>query len=243
MFAIFKKEIQNFFASPIGYLIVGIFLLLNGLFLWVFKGGPNIFDHGFADLGNFFLLIPWIFIFLIPAITMKSFAEERKLGTLELLLIKPISIWQLVFGKFWGTSVVCIMAIVPTFIYIFALSDLGVTRGNYDSGIIMGSYFGTFFLLSAYSAIGLFASTLTDNQIVSLIVGIVLCFTFFHGFEAISTLFRNGEVRLQVKAIGAKAHFESIARGIVDTKDLVYFASVAFFFLYLTFVRLKQSPR
>ncbi|MEM8937743.1 MAG: gliding motility-associated ABC transporter permease subunit GldF [Bacteroidota bacterium] len=240
MFAIFKREIQSFFTAPIGYLIVGLFLLLNGLFLWVFKGQFNIFDYGFADLSNFFLLAPWVFIFLIPAITMKSFSEERKLGTLELLLIKPISVWKIVLGKFWGTWVLCLIAIVPTLIYVFAISDLGIIPGNYDFGVVIGSYFGLFFLISAYVSIGLFASTLSDNQIVAFIIGIVICFILFNGFDSISTLFSEGETQLQVQQLGAKAHFDSIARGILDTRDLLYFVSISLFFLYLTYVRLSR---
>ena len=240
MFAIFKREIQSFFTAPIGYLIVGLFLLLNGLFLWVFKGEFNIFDYGFADLSNFFLLAPWIFIFLIPAITMKSFSEERKLGTLELLLIKPISVWKVVLGKFWGTWVLCLIAIIPTFIYVFAISDLGAIPGNYDVGVVIGSYFGLFILISAYVSMGLFASTLSDNQIVAFIVGILLCFLLFNGFDAVSTLFSDGETQLLVQQLGAKAHFDSIARGVLDTRDLLYFISITLFFLYLTYGRLSR---
>ena len=240
MFAIFKREIQSFFTAPIGYLIVGLFLLLNGLFLWVFKGDYNIFDYGFADLSNFFLLAPWIFVFLIPAITMKSFSEERKLGTLELLLIKPISIWKVILGKFWGTCVLCLIAIVPTIIYVFAISDLGIIPGNYDTGVVIGSYFGLLFLLSSYVSIGLFASTLSENQIVAFIIGILLCFLLFNGFDAISTLFTSGDTQLQIQQLGARAHFESIARGIIDTRDLIYFISITLFFLYLTHVRLSR---
>nr|WP_298998364.1 gliding motility-associated ABC transporter permease subunit GldF [uncultured Allomuricauda sp.] len=240
MFAVFKREIQSFFTAPIGYLIVGLFLLLNGLFLWVFKGDYNIFDYGFADLGKFFLLAPWVFIFLIPAVTMKSFSEERKLGTLELLLIKPISIWKMVLGKFFGTFTLCLIAIIPTFIYVFALSDLGVISGNYDLGVVLGSYFGLLFLIAAYASIGLFASTLSENQIVAFIIGILLCFLLFNGFDAISTLFSNGDTQLQIQRLGARAHFESIARGIIDTRDLIYFISISFFFLYLTYARLSR---
>ncbi|MGX1930481.1 gliding motility-associated ABC transporter permease subunit GldF [Flagellimonas sp. 2504JD4-2] len=243
MFAIFKREVQSFFTSPIGYLIVGLFLLLNGLFLWVFRGDYNIFDYGFADLGNLFLLAPWIFIFLVPAITMKSFSEERKVGTLELLLIKPISIWKLVLGKFWGAFLLCVIAVIPTIIYLFAISSLGIMEGNFDSGVVLGSYFGLFFLIAAYTSMGIFASTLSDNQIVSFIIGILICFLMFNGFEAISSLFSNGEMQQFIQGIGAKAHFDSIARGIVDTRDLIFFISISLFFLYLTFQRLKQLPR
>ena len=243
MFAIFKREVRSFFTSPIGYLIVGSFLLLNGLFLWVFKNEYNIFDYGFADLGSFFLLAPWIFVFLVPAITMKSFSEERKMGTLELLLIKPISIWKLVLGKFWGALLLCIIAVAPTLVYVFAISKLGMVEGNYDLGVVLGSYFGLLFLMACYTSIGIFASTLSDNQIIAFLVGILVCFLIFNGFDAIATLFSDGETQQTVQSLGAKAHFDSIARGVIDTRDLVYFISLTLVFLYLTFQRLKQLPR
>jgi ABC-2 type transport system permease protein len=222
---------------------VGSFLLLNGLFLWVFKNEYNIFDYGFADLGNFFLLAPWIFVFLVPAITMKSFSEERKMGTLELLLIKPISIWKLVLGKFWGALLLCIIAVVPTLVYVFAISKLGMVEGNYDLGVVLGSYFGLLFLMACYTSIGIFASTLSDNQIIAFLVGILVCFLIFNGFDAIATLFSDGETQQTVQSLGAKAHFDSIARGVIDTRDLVYFISLTLVFLHLTFQRLKQLPR
>ena len=243
MFAIFKREVRSFFTSPIGYLIVGAFLLLNGLFLWVFRGEYNIFDYGFADLGNFFLLAPWIFIFLVPAITMKSFSEERKMGTLELLLIKPISVWKLVLGKFWGAALLCVIAVIPTIIYVFAISSLGMIEGNYDLGMVLGSYFGLLFLISTYVSIGIFSSTLSDNQIITFLVGILICFLVFNGFDAVSSLFLDGESQQFTQNLGAKSHFESIARGVIDTRDLVYFISMTLLFLYLTFQRLKQLPR
>ena len=243
MFAIFKREVRSFFTSPIGYLIVGSFLLLNGLFLWVFRGDYNIFDYGFADLGNFFLLTPWIFIFLVPAITMKSFSEERKMGTLELLLIKPISVWKLVLGKFWGAFLLCVIAVIPTIIYVFAISNLGMIEGNYDLGMVLGSYFGLLFLISCYTAIGVFASTLSDNQIIAFLVGILCCFLIFNGFDALSSLFSNGDTQYFFQSLGAKSHFDSIARGVIDTRDLVYFISLTLLFLYLTYQRLKQLPR
>ncbi|WP_127019262.1 gliding motility-associated ABC transporter permease subunit GldF [Flagellimonas beolgyonensis] len=243
MFAIFKREVRSFFTSPIGYLIVGSFLLLNGLFLWVFRGTYNIFDYGFADLGNFFLLAPWIFIFLVPAITMKSFSEERKMGTLELLLIKPISVWNLVLGKFWGAFLLCVIAVVPTIIYVFAISSLGMISGNYDLGVVLGSYFGLLFLIGSYTAIGIFASTLSDNQIISFLVGILIVFLIFNGFDALSSLFSDGETQQLLQRFGAKSHFDSIARGVIDTRDLVYFISLTLLFLYLTYQRLNQLPR
>ncbi|WP_420399364.1 gliding motility-associated ABC transporter permease subunit GldF [Flagellimonas sp.] len=243
MFAIFKREVQSFFTSPIGYLIVGLFLLLNGLFLWVFKGAYNIFDYGFADLGNFFLLAPWIFTFLVPAVTMKSFSEERKAGTLELLLIKPISIWKLVLGKFWGAFFLCVIAILPTLVYVFAISELGIIEGNYDFGVVLGSYFGLLFLIAAFTAIGVFTSTLSESQIIAFILGIVLSFLLFNGFDAMSSLFSSGETQQLVQDIGGSAHFNRISKGVLDTRDLVYFISITLLFLFLTHQRLKQLTK
>ncbi|MEK6153536.1 gliding motility-associated ABC transporter permease subunit GldF [Flavobacteriaceae bacterium 3-367] len=241
MLAIFKREIQAFFASPIGYLVIGLFLVLNGLFLWVFKGQYNIFDYGFADLGNFFLLVPWVFLFLIPAITMKSFSEEKKLGTLELLFIKPISIWQTVLGKFAGTMVLAGIAIVPTLLYVYCIAQLGTSVGNLDTGVVIGSYFGLLFLICSYTAVGLFASTLSENQIVAFITGMVLCFLLYYGFEALATLFSDGNSFLFIQQLGMKAHFTNISRGVLDTRDLIYFVGLGLFFLFLTVEQLKKQ--
>ena len=243
MLAIFKREIQSFFTSPIGYLVIGLFLALNGLFLWVFKGPFNIFDYGFADLGNFFVLVPWVFLFLIPAITMRSFSEEKKLGTLELLFIKPLGIWQIVMGKFLGTFILACLALAPTLLYVYSISELGTTIGNLDIGLVVGSYFGLLFLVACYTAIGLFASTLSENQIVAFIWGMVLILFIYYGFQGLSTLVSNGEVSVFVRDLGMKSHFESIARGILDTRDLVYFVSLTVFFLFLTVTQLRNSNR
>ena len=243
MLAIFKREIQSFFTSPIGYLVIGLFLALNGLFLWVFKGPFNIFEYGFADLSNFFLLAPWVFLFLIPAVTMKSFSEEKKLGTLELLFIKPISLWETVLGKFLGTFCLALIAILPTLLYVYTISQLGVTKGNLDMGMVMGSYFGLLFLISSYTAIGLFASTLSENQIVAFIIGMVLCFLMLYGFESLATILPTAPMMLFVEQLGMMAHFESIARGVLDTRDIIYFISLTLFFLFLTINHLKNQNR
>ncbi|MCG2460396.1 gliding motility-associated ABC transporter permease subunit GldF [Flavobacteriaceae bacterium F89] len=243
MLAIFKREVQSFFTSPIGYLVIGLFLTLNGLFLWVFKGPFNIFDAGFANLDHFFLLTPWVFLFLIPAITMKSFSEERKLGTLELLFIKPISLWQTVIGKFLGTVTLAILALIPTLLYVYCVSRLGTTVDNIDMGVVLGSYFGVMFLIVSYTAIGLFCSTLTENQIVAFLFALIVCFVLYYGFEGISTLFSNGDFSLLIQNWGMKAHYESIARGVIDTKDLVYFIALTLFFLYLTVLQLQKLNR
>lgn len=243
MLAIFKRELTSFFSSPIGYLVIGLFLVLNGVFLWVFKGPFNIFEYGFADLSKLFLLAPWVFLFLIPAISMRSFSEERKLGTLELLFIKPVSIWHTVIGKFMGTLVLALIAIVPTLLYVFAISALGSTVGNLDIGLVWGSYFGLLFLVASYTAIGLFASAITDNQIVAFLIGVLLCFALYYGFEAVGTLFSAGNTALFIEQFGMKSHFESVASGVVNTKDLIYFISLAIFFLYMTVYHLSNLER
>lgn len=243
MLAIFKREIQSFFTSPIGYLVIGLFFLLNGLFLWVFKGPFNIFDYGFADLGNFFLLAPWIFLFLIPALTMRSFSEEKKLGTLELQLIKPITHWQLAMGKFLGTFVLVLVILLPTFLCVYTISQLGVTIGNLDMGLVYGSYIGLLFLAAAYNAIGLFTSVLTENQIIAFILSTVLCFFMYYGFEALATVFSNGKLGLFIRELGMKSHFEGVARGVLDSRDFIYFISVSGFFLLLVVVQLKHGKR
>ncbi len=243
MLAILTKEIRSFFTSAIGYLIIASYLVLTSLFLWVFKGDFNIFDYGFADLSNFFLLAPWVFLFLIPAITMKSFSEERKLGTLELLLIKPMGTLQVILGKFMGALVLCLLALLPTFLYVWTISALGVTTGNFDMGVVVGSYFGVLLLVACYISLGLFASAQTDNQIVAFLTALLLCFLLFFGFEALSTLPSDGSTKLFIKSLGAKHHFKSIARGILDTRDLFYFLSITLFFLYLTNHRLNHFAK
>ncbi len=238
MLSILKKEINSFFASPIGYLVIAVFLLLNGLFLWLFKGDFNILDNGFADLSSFFLLSPWIFIFLIPAITMRSFSDEKKQGTLELLLTKPISHFQIVLGKYFGALILVIFAILPTILYVFTISKLGNPEGNLDIGSITGSYIGLLFLAASYSSIGIFASTLSDNQIVAFIVAVFICFFFYFGFEGLSNYKLFGDA-LYIEKLGMASHFESMQRGVLDTRDLLYFLSVTVFFIVLTKLNIK----
>lgn len=240
MLAILQKEINSFFASPIGYLVICIFLLLNGLFLWLFKGDFNILDNGFADLSNFFLLSPWILIFLVPAVTMRSFADEKKQGTLELLLTKPISHLQIIFGKYLGALVLIIIALLPTLIYVYTISELGNPPGNLDIGSITGSYIGLFFLAASYISIGLFSSSLTDNQIVAFITSVFLCFFFYFGFEGLSNYKLIGD-GFYIEQLGMEAHFNSISRGILDTRDAIYFLSLTLFFIVLTKLNLKRS--
>ncbi|RCS27388.1 gliding motility-associated ABC transporter permease subunit GldF [Polaribacter sp. WD7] len=237
MLSILKKEFNSFFASPIAYLVIGVFLLINGLFLWVFKDNFNILNAGFADLNPFFFLAPWVFLFLIPAITMKSFADEFNNGTIELLKTNPISDWQIVMGKFWASLLLVVVALIPTLTYIYTIYNLGNPVGNIDFGSIIGSYIGLLFLASTYTAVGLFTSTLSKNQIVAFILGVFITFLLYYGFDAISNSLNN----LLVKKIGIHEHFKSISRGVIDTRDLIYFISATFFFLFITKIRLENE--
>lgn len=234
MLAILRKEFNSFFSSPIGYLVIGLFLVGNGLFLWVFHGSYNILDSGFADLTPFFKLSPWIFLFLIPAVTMKSFSEEYKQGTLELLLTRPITRWQLVMGKYLGALCLVLLALLPTLLYVLTIHELGKPEGNLDSGAIIGSYTGLLLLGGSYAAIGVFASSLTDNQIVAFILAVFLCFFFYFAFEAFADLHLFQIGAFGVEDIGINEHYQSISRGVIDTRDLIYFFSVIIFFLALT---------
>lgn len=243
MVAILKKEISSFFSSATGYLVVGIFLVISGLFLFVFSGPYNILDNGFADVAPFFELAPWIFIFLIPAITMKSFSEEYKQGTMELLLTRPIGIWNLVWGKYLGAFFLCVIAIIPTFIYVFTISQLGDPAGNFDVGATLGSYFGLFLLAFTYTAIGLFSSALSQNQITAFIIAVFLCFFFFFAFEGLAGYNLFGDTAYGIEYLGISHHYKSMSRGVIDTRDIIYFLSLITLFLTLTYLRVQPETQ
>jgi len=238
MKAILLREIKSFFGSPVGYLVISIFLLLNGLFLWVFNGDYNILNSGFADMNPFFTISPWILIFLIPAVTMRSFSDEKKQGTLELLLTKPLSLWQIVNGKFLGAMLLIVIAIVPTFIYVYIISDMTMAQNHIDYGSIIGSYFGLLFLIGAYTSIGVFTSTLSENQIVAFILSVFLCFFFYFAFEGMAAYVPSFENI--ISSLGMDSHYKSMSRGVLDTRDILYFVSVTIAFLSFTVFKLKS---
>ncbi|MBF6609478.1 MAG: gliding motility-associated ABC transporter permease subunit GldF [Flavobacterium sp.] len=238
MKAILFREIKSFFGSPIGYLVIAVFLLMNGLFLWVFDGEFNILQSGFADMTPFFTLAPWILIFLIPAVTMRSFSDEKKQGTLELLLTKPLTVWEIVNGKFLGAFLLILLALLPTLIYVWMISDLGMPQGNIDMGSTLGSYFGLLFLVSAYTAIGLFTSAISDNQIVAFIAAVIISFFLYFGIENLAQY--AGEFQGWIAYLGMDGHFRSMSRGVIDSRDIVYFVSIAVLFLALTVFKLKS---
>ena len=239
MLAIFKKEFNSFFTSTIAYLTIGMFLLINGLFLWVFDDDFNILNAGFADLTSFFYLAPWILIFLIPAITMKTFADEFRSGTIEILKTRPITNVTLVLGKFFAILTLLIIVLIPTFVYAYSIHELGNPVGNLDYGSISGSYLGLFLLASSFASIGIFTSTLSKNQVVAFLLGICMVFLFYYGFDAVSSLF--GEYSYTIKLFGMNEHYKSISRGVIDSRDLLYFMSIIIFFLFVSKQKLTNE--
>jgi ABC-2 type transport system permease protein len=243
MKAILLKEFRSFFGSPIGYLVIAIFLLLTGLFLWVFEGDYNILNSGFADLTPFFTIAPWILLFLIPAVTMRSFADEKKQGTMELLLTKPMSLLEITGGKFLGSFLLLIIAILPTLVYVKVIYDLGLPEGNLDFGSTMGSYFGLLFLMGAYTSIGIYTSSLSDNQIVAFLLSVLLCFFLYFGFQGISTFGIWGNFNNVIASLGIDYHYKSISRGVIDTRDIIYFLSIITLFIAMTVLNLKKYKK
>jgi ABC-2 type transport system permease protein len=233
MWSVCKKEFRQFFSSLTGYIAIVVFLLLNGLFLFVFPD-TNILDFGFATLDKFFELAPWILLLLIPAITMRSFADEFKSGTFEILQTKPLSRWQLVTGKYMGSLGVVIIALIPTIIYAISVQQLS-SSGGIDMGGTIGSYIGLIFLAGVFVAIGIGCSSLTNNPVVAFIAGAFLCFILYSGFNAISRIpaFQSG-ADYYIEMLGIDFHYRSVSRGVVDTRDIIYFLSIISFFLIFT---------
>lgn len=233
MLTIFVKEIRSFLSSLIAYIAIGVFLLAIGLFMWVFKD-TNVLDGGYANIDTLFFMGPWVFIFLISAITMRSFSEEKKAGTIETLTTAPISDMAVILGKYFAGVVLVLFSLLPTLLYYYTIYQLGNPVGNIDTGAMWGSYLGLLMLGSAFVAIGIFASVITDNQIVSFIVSMFLCFIFYMAFDYLGQLDALRSISHWVQWLGIYNHYESISRGVLDTRDAVYFISIITFFLLLT---------
>ena len=234
MLPLFRKEFNGFLNSLIGYIVIIVFLLATGLFLWVFPIQMNLLDFGYASLDGLFTIAPFVFLFLIPAITMRSFADEKKSGTLELLMTQPLSDLQIILAKYLAGFVLVIFSLLPTLIYYFSVYRLGLPPGNLDSGGMWGSYTGLLFLGSAFVAIGIFSSSVTDNQIVSFVLAVVLSAFFYMGFELIYIFILSGKVGLFIQSLGIQAHYSSMSRGVIDTRDVIYFFSITALFILLT---------
>ncbi len=240
MLAVYRKEINAFFASLIGYVVIGVFLIVTGLFLFVFPE-TSLLNYGYASLGPFFTLAPNVLLFLIPAICMRALAEERQTGAIELLVTRPLTDWQIILGKFLACVTLVVIALLPTILYYYSVYQLGEPVGNIDTGGTIGSYIGLLFLSMAFVAIGLFASALTTNQVVSFLLALALCFWCYFGFDYLASLpvfYGNGD-RL-ISSLGMQEHFQSLGRGLIDTRDVVYFLSVTGLFLLLTVLSLAR---
>ncbi len=233
MWVIFKKEIRSFLGSFIAYIVIGVFLLLTGLFLWMIKGN-NIFDLGVASLQVMFEVAPYILIFLVSAITMRSISEEKRLGTLEILTTKPIHDVQIIVGKFLASVTLIIIAIIPTLFYYYAIYQLASPIGNIDTGATMGSYIGLILLAACYASVGMFSSSLTDNQIVALITSMLLNFFFFGVLGLLGDISWLTNIGKSLEWFGLEFHYDSISRGVIDTRDVIYFLGFIFIFLGLT---------
>lgn len=233
MISIFYKEISGFFSSMVAYVIVGVFLLVTGLFLWVFPES-SILDYGYAGLDSFFNVSPYLFMFLIPAVTMRSLAEEQKDGTFELLATRPLSDWDIVFAKFLASLAIVVLALLPTIVYYITVYQLGVTKGNVDTGAVIGSYLGLIFLGAAFTSIGLFTSSLSKNQIIAFTFAVFLSYFAFSGFDSMSSLLSMQRIAGILTGLGISEHYQSISRGVLDTRDLIYFMSFTALFLLIT---------
>lgn len=233
MIQIFIKEFNGFLNSLIAYIVIGVFLTGIGMLMWVFPE-TSVLDYGYADMDTLFSLGPYVFVFLIPAITMRSFAEEKKIGTMELLLTKPLSEWDIIIGKFLAGFVLVIVSVIPTLIYYYAVYLLGEPIGNIDTPGVTGSYIGLILLGGVFCSIGIFASAFTPNQIVSFVAAAFLCLIFYSGFDSFSSLVDEGGWALWIKQLGILDHYESMSRGLIDSRDLLYFISVTGLMLLLT---------
>ena len=234
MWALFLKEIRSFLSSLTGYIVMIIFLAITGLFLWVIPSESNLLDYGYANLDGLFIIGPFVFLFLVPAVTMRSFADERKSGTIELLFTRPLSDFQIVWAKYLAAVALVLFSLIPTLVYYVTVYRLGIPPGNIDSGGFWGSFIGLFLLGAVFTSIGIFSSAVSDNPVVSFVLAVIISAFMYLGFEFIYALEWFGNINLLIKSLGISDHYSSISRGVVDTRDLIYFFSVIGLFLFLT---------
>lgn len=234
MYAILVKELNSFFSSLSGLIAAIVFLVINGLFIWVFPGELNVLDSGYANLDTLFIIAPWVFLFLVPAIAMRTFSEEKRTGTIELLLTRPLSTIKLVLGKYFAVLALVLIILIPALFFYLSVYLLGSPIGNIDTGGTWGSFIGLFFLAAAYGAISVFASSLSQNQIVSFILGMVFCFLFYMGIESMATLPLFRGIEQIIVSLGINEHYRSMSRGVIDSRDVLYFVGLATFFILLT---------
>ncbi|WP_214225599.1 gliding motility-associated ABC transporter permease subunit GldF [Pedobacter sp. B4-66] len=233
MYAVFKRELFSLLNSLMAYITIGVFLLASGLLLWFFPD-TSILEYGYAELTGFFSLAPFLFMFLIPAITMRSFAEERREGTYVLLASRPLTDWQIILAKYFACFVLVLFSLMPTLIYYYSIYKLGMPVGNIDTGAVIGSYLGLVLLGSSFVAIGIFASSITKNQVIAFAVAVFICFIAYSGFDALSKIFAMRYLETVFLGLSINEHYQSISRGVLDTRDLIYFITFVLFFLGIT---------
>jgi len=234
MLSIFIKEVNGFFSSLTGYLVIIVFLLINSLFMWILPGEWNVLDNGYAGLDTLFIISPWVFLFLVPAITMKMIAEEKRLGTIELVYSRPLTERDIIYGKYLASVTLVFMALLPGIVYYISVYYLGEIPGNLDKGGTLGAFTGLFFLAAVYASAGIFASSLTDNQVVAFILAILLCLVMFIGFDSFAYLPGLKKIDEIVARLGINEHYKSISRGVIDLNDITYFIVVIVIYNELT---------
>ena len=240
MWSICKKELNQFFNNLTGYIAIIVFLIISGIFLFMLQDS-SIFEYGYATLDKFFELAPWVLLFLVPAITMRSLSDEFKAGTFEILKTKPLTSWQIVLGKYAAILLVLVFVIVPTFIYIITIKSLSAS-GNIDTGGIIGSYIGLFLLAAAFAAISLCCSSFTNNAVVAFLISAFACLILYFGFNALSKLpVLQGSADYYVEMLGIDFHYRSISRGVLDSRDVIYFMSIIFLSLLITVKSLHKK--
>lgn len=239
MLNIFGKELAEYLSSLIAYIVIAVFLTTLGLLMWVFPE-TNVLDYGYADMSTLFTMGPFVLIFLIPAITMKSFADELKTGSFEILVVKPVSIFQIVGGKFLAAWVISVIAIIPTFTYYFSIANLASPRGNIDTAGITGSYVGLFILTAVFTAIGIFSSTLTKNQVVSFVIAAFLSFLLYSGLNSLANINVWSSLSPVLTYLSVETHYASLGRGVIDSRDIIYLLSLSGLILFLASLNLKR---
>ncbi len=241
VFVLLRKEISTFLSTLMGYMVISVFLFIVGLFIWIIPGTDfNLLENGRASLDTLFILAPWVFLFLIPAVTMRMFAEEHRSGTIETLFTRPLSDLQIVMAKYGASIILVMLSLIPTLIYFFSVYWLASPKGNIDAAGIMGSYLGLLFLCSGFTAIGIFTSSITHNQIISFLLAVILSFFFYNGFDVLSEFQLPVGLRNGLSSLGISAHYSSMSRGVIDTRDVIYFLSLSGFFVILTKFNLER---
>ncbi len=240
MLNIYFKEINSFLSSLVAYIVMAVFLVVMGLLVWVFPE-TNVIDYGYTDMGTFFSMAPFVLMFLIPAITMKMLAEESNTGTIEILLVKPVTTHQIILGKYFATLTLVALTILPTLVYYFSLYQLSSPVGNIDTAGIAGSYIGLFLLSAVFSALGILTSAFTKNQVVAFIAAAFVSFILFTGLNSLAGINVWSSLSLPIAKLSLEYHYNAMSKGLLDSRDIVYFLGVSVALLYFSTLTLASK--